>query len=181
MAAETNIPIMPRVFTVFAVVVPLLAVFLVFRTFDVTARIAASFPLALHPDTPGEDPQVYIAPETAATAKVPDLGSVGGAAEEAVVEGRFRRKIVAVGDLHGDLPNAHRVLHMANVVDESGHWSGGVDFFVQTGDIIDRYVFVVMRRIALTLDAFMLEEMILLSFMTGWTSFETKHRRRADM
>ena len=47
-------------------------------------------------------------------------------------------KSVAVGDLHGDLPNAQQVLHMAGVVDEDGNWSGGVDFFVQTGDIIDR-------------------------------------------
>ena len=29
---------------------------------------------------------------------------------------------------------------MAGVVDEQGNWSGGVDFFVQTGDIIDRSV-----------------------------------------
>ncbi|KAF8150019.1 Metallo-dependent phosphatase-like protein [Crassisporium funariophilum] len=50
----------------------------------------------------------------------------------------FTRHIVAVGDLHGDLPNARRVLQFSSVVDERGHWSGDVDFFVQTGDIIDR-------------------------------------------
>jgi len=50
----------------------------------------------------------------------------------------FTRRIVAVGDLHGDLPNAQKVLQMAGVVDENGNWSGEVDFFVQTGDIIDR-------------------------------------------
>lgn len=50
----------------------------------------------------------------------------------------FTRKIVAVGDLHGDLPNALSVLHMAGVVDVAGDWSGAVDYFVQTGDIIDR-------------------------------------------
>jgi hypothetical protein len=50
----------------------------------------------------------------------------------------FTRKIVAVGDLHGDLPNALKVLQMAHVVDADGNWSGEVDFFVQTGDIIDR-------------------------------------------
>ncbi|KAG6331206.1 hypothetical protein ID866_7878, partial [Astraeus odoratus] len=51
---------------------------------------------------------------------------------------RFKRRIVAVGDLHGDLPNAHKVLQMAGVVDEDGFWTGDVDVFVQTGDIIDR-------------------------------------------
>ena len=52
----------------------------------------------------------------------------------------FTRHIVAVGDIHGDLPNAKRVLDFSGVVDEFGDWSGDVDFFVQTGDIIDRCV-----------------------------------------
>lgn len=51
---------------------------------------------------------------------------------------RFSRRIIAVGDIHGDLYNAGRVLQMAGVVDEDGNWSGNVDVFVQTGDIIDR-------------------------------------------
>lgn len=50
----------------------------------------------------------------------------------------FMRHIVAVGDLHGDLPNARRVLQFAGVADEFGNWTGNADFFVQTGDIIDR-------------------------------------------
>ena len=49
-------------------------------------------------------------------------------------------RIVAVGDLHGDIENAQKVLEMARVVDSNGRWSGEVDVFVQTGDIIDRYV-----------------------------------------
>lgn len=52
----------------------------------------------------------------------------------------FSRHIVAVGDLHGDMPNARKVLTFAGVVNERGDWSGDVDFFVQTGDIIDRCV-----------------------------------------
>lgn len=50
----------------------------------------------------------------------------------------FSRSIIAVGDLHGDFENAFKVLQMANVVDHHGDWSGDVDFFVQTGDIVDR-------------------------------------------
>ncbi|KAF5342351.1 hypothetical protein D9611_001933 [Ephemerocybe angulata] len=50
----------------------------------------------------------------------------------------YTRHIVAVGDLHGDLPNARRVLKFSDVIDEYDNWSGNVDFFVQTGDIIDR-------------------------------------------
>jgi hypothetical protein len=52
---------------------------------------------------------------------------------------RFTRHIVAVGDLHGDMRNARKVLQFSGVVDEAGDWTGDVDFFVQTGDIIDRY------------------------------------------
>ena len=50
----------------------------------------------------------------------------------------FSRSIVAVGDLHGDFENAFKVLQMTNVVDRHGDWTGEVDFFVQTGDIVDR-------------------------------------------
>ena len=51
---------------------------------------------------------------------------------------KFTRHVVAVGDLHGDLPNARRILQFSGVTDDRGDWSGHVDFFVQTGDIIDR-------------------------------------------
>ncbi|KZP19858.1 hypothetical protein FIBSPDRAFT_1045268 [Athelia psychrophila] len=57
------------------------------------------------------------------------------------VPGAFTRKIVAIGDLHGDLPNALKVLHMAGVTDEHGDWAGAIDFLVQTGHIVDRYVY----------------------------------------
>ncbi|KIM33622.1 hypothetical protein M408DRAFT_37492, partial [Serendipita vermifera MAFF 305830] len=48
----------------------------------------------------------------------------------------YERRIVGIGDLHGDLPNARKVLQMTDVIDEHGHWTGKVDFLVQTGDII---------------------------------------------
>ncbi|TFK23633.1 Metallo-dependent phosphatase [Coprinopsis marcescibilis] len=50
----------------------------------------------------------------------------------------FKKHIVAVGDLHGDLANARRVLQFSGVVDDEFNWSRNVDYFVQTGDIIDR-------------------------------------------
>jgi hypothetical protein len=53
-------------------------------------------------------------------------------------EDAFVRRIVAVGDLHGDFGNARKVLEMSGVIDTTGKWTGDVDFFVQTGDIIDR-------------------------------------------
>lgn len=52
----------------------------------------------------------------------------------------FQRTIVAVGDLHGDFPNMMEVLKMSGVVSKNETWSGEVDYFVQTGDIVDRLV-----------------------------------------
>ncbi|RKP10214.1 Metallo-dependent phosphatase-like protein [Thamnocephalis sphaerospora] len=49
-----------------------------------------------------------------------------------------RRRIIAVGDLHGDMESALSVLRMANVVDENGKWVGNNTVLVQTGNVIDQ-------------------------------------------
>jgi len=51
---------------------------------------------------------------------------------------RISGKIIAVGDLHGDLQNARTVLRMAGVINETNDWSFGRKTLVQTGDILDR-------------------------------------------
>ncbi|KAI9343773.1 Metallo-dependent phosphatase-like protein [Zopfochytrium polystomum] len=49
------------------------------------------------------------------------------------------RKVIAVGDLHGDLPHATRVLQMAGIVDDALEWAAeDGTVFVQTGDVVDR-------------------------------------------
>lgn len=52
----------------------------------------------------------------------------------------FQRTVVAVGDLHGDYPNMVEVLQMSGVVSKNGSWTRNADYFVQTGDIVDRCV-----------------------------------------
>lgn len=47
-------------------------------------------------------------------------------------------RLVAIGDLHADLPQALAVLRLAGLVDEAGRWSGGTATLVQTGDTTDR-------------------------------------------
>lgn len=47
-------------------------------------------------------------------------------------------RMVAIGDLHGDLENALRVLKSLKVVDEDGKWNGGQTVLIQTGDLLDR-------------------------------------------
>lgn len=47
-------------------------------------------------------------------------------------------RVVAVGDLHGDVASAIGALELAKVVDATGHWTGGGTWLVQTGDVLDR-------------------------------------------
>ena len=47
-------------------------------------------------------------------------------------------RIVAVGDVHGDLDATIRVLRLGGLIDADNHWSGGSTVFVQTGDQLDR-------------------------------------------
>jgi len=47
-------------------------------------------------------------------------------------------RVVAIGDLHGDLSATRDVLRAAGVLGDGDHWSGGTTTLVQTGDVLDR-------------------------------------------
>jgi hypothetical protein len=47
-------------------------------------------------------------------------------------------RIVAIGDLHGDIDATRRALRLAGAIDPSDHWAGGKLVVVQTGDQLDR-------------------------------------------
>jgi hypothetical protein len=47
-------------------------------------------------------------------------------------------RLVAIGDLHGDLAAARRALRLAGAIDAEDEWVGGNLVLVQTGDQIDR-------------------------------------------
>ena len=47
-------------------------------------------------------------------------------------------RVVAVGDVHGDVDALKEVLRLAGLIDEKGRWSGGKAHLVQTGDLPDR-------------------------------------------
>ncbi|WWC87538.1 uncharacterized protein L201_002428 [Kwoniella dendrophila CBS 6074] len=50
----------------------------------------------------------------------------------------FRQRLIAVGDLHGDISNTKKVLQMTKLINAKSDWTGGQDILVQTGDIVDR-------------------------------------------
>lgn len=47
-------------------------------------------------------------------------------------------RIVAIGDLHGDLSAARAALRLAGAIDSADAWIGGDMVVVQTGDVLDR-------------------------------------------
>jgi hypothetical protein len=47
-------------------------------------------------------------------------------------------RIVAIGDVHGDLSATRGALRLAGAIDEEDHWVGGELVVVQTGDQLDR-------------------------------------------
>jgi hypothetical protein len=59
-------------------------------------------------------------------------------AEDPPCEWTGVKKIIAIGDLHGDYENFLEILKGVKLVDDSLHWIGGEIHFVQTGDILDR-------------------------------------------
>lgn len=47
-------------------------------------------------------------------------------------------RIIAIGDLHGDLDASRKVFQLAGITDDSDHWIAGTLVVVQTGDQLDR-------------------------------------------
>jgi calcineurin-like phosphoesterase family protein len=55
-------------------------------------------------------------------------------AASAASEGR----IVAIGDVHGDLADFDSILRQTGLTNDKGNWIGGGTVLVQTGDVVDR-------------------------------------------
>src|SRR6266487_2426734 len=47
-------------------------------------------------------------------------------------------RVVAIGDIHGDLDAFVGILQRTGLIDPSKRWSGGKAILVQTGDFLDR-------------------------------------------
>lgn len=47
-------------------------------------------------------------------------------------------RVVALGDVHGDLDATRRALRLAGAIDDANKWVGGKLVVVQTGDVLDR-------------------------------------------
>jgi hypothetical protein len=49
-----------------------------------------------------------------------------------------KRRLIIVGDIHGELEGLKEILANAGIIDPDHNWSGKGDVLVQTGDVIDR-------------------------------------------
>lgn len=50
----------------------------------------------------------------------------------------LKRRLVAIGDVHGDYEATKQILALSGLIDAQGKWSGGKTVVVQTGDVLDR-------------------------------------------
>jgi hypothetical protein len=48
------------------------------------------------------------------------------------------QRIIAIGDVHGDLPDFIAILQEVGLTNENHQWSGGATVLVQVGDMVDR-------------------------------------------
>lgn len=83
---------------------------------------------------PAVSPQEAPKPAAAKEAVKP----AAAAPEEAPTRWPAARRVVAIGDIHGDLSAFLRALRLSGLVDAQEHWAGGDSVFVQTGDVLDR-------------------------------------------
>lgn len=90
-------------------------------------------------------PRAAAAPKpspAAAATSGPRVATPAAAASTDVVEHPARfpgaDRIVAIGDLHGDLASAREALRLAGAIDTKDHWAGGKLVLVQVGDQLDR-------------------------------------------
>ena len=70
-----------------------------------------------------------------ACGEAPEAGVEGMAAEG---EAEDQSRIIAIGDIHGDLEAAKAALRLGGAIDAEDKWIGGALTVVQTGDILDR-------------------------------------------
>ncbi len=61
-------------------------------------------------------------------------GGAGGGSDS----GQDAFRVVVLGDVHGDRAALGSALQLAELVDETGDWDGGIATLVQVGDVLDR-------------------------------------------
>ncbi|GAA6032125.1 hypothetical protein JCM8097_007085 [Rhodosporidiobolus ruineniae] len=111
---------------------PLLLLILPFLALFWLETNKSSAPAHHHTANPKQQPIQPAALVNQASAPIAPVATEEGGARE------YKQRVVAVADIHGDLPHLMRILRRAELVDLKGQWTGGETILVQTGDIVDR-------------------------------------------
>jgi hypothetical protein len=77
-------------------------------------------------------------PAPAPAKPAPTLTATASAPVEPLVRLPAPARLVAIGDLHGDLEATRKALRIAGAIDDKDQWAGGALVVVQTGDQLDR-------------------------------------------
>ena len=89
---------------------------------------------APEPDPAREEPgSASVSAPTPASRAAPATATLSARLQRPAPE-----RLVAIGDIHGDLDHLRRALRLAGAIDGADHWVGGKLVVVQTGDEIDR-------------------------------------------
>lgn len=72
------------------------------------------------------------------SASAPAASGKTGTTSPIVTRVPAAERLIAVGDIHGDLQKAKEALQIAKVMDENEKWIGGKTVVVQVGDVLDR-------------------------------------------
>ena len=86
------------------------------------------------PDPPKPPAPLLAAPFASASSPAP----LAAPAADPLTRVPAPARLIAIGDLHGDLAATRAALRLAGAIDEKDHWIGGPLVVVQTGDQIDR-------------------------------------------
>lgn len=84
------------------------------------------------------DPKTPSTPLPAPSAAAPSLTVAGCSLTPVPLRRPAAKRVVAVGDLHGDLAATRSALRAAGVIDDKDAWIGKDTVVVQTGDVLDR-------------------------------------------
>jgi hypothetical protein len=105
-----------------------------------SARVTATLALTALLGAACSRDQPRRAPEQAPAAAAPAPAVAPAGCQLADVPARrpAAARVVAIGDLHGDLAAARAALRAGGVIDDKDAWTGGTTVVVQTGDILDR-------------------------------------------
>ena len=91
------------------------------------------------PPSPNSEPASSTAPAVSKKDTSPlDSNTAPVATPPKITRHPGSERIIAIGDVHGDLDAFKRALTLAGLIDTQDRWSGGKQVLVQTGDLLDR-------------------------------------------